>query len=277
MPRLSVNLNRIALLRNSRGIGIPDLLHFARLAIDAGAHGLTVHPRPDQRHITLADVHDIRDLLQDFPALEFNIEGNPFSEGPAAFMPLVEAIRPAQCTLVPDDDVQATSDHGWDLSRDGRRVSGVVERLHALGMRVSLFMDAQTTAMEQAAECGADRVELYTKPWADAFGTGNLYGSTPESAQAVLQRFVEAAQSAHGLGLGVNAGHDLNLVNLPAFVRTVPSLDEASIGHALTADALEYGYHLTVRAYVAALSGADHGELQAMLASSRPSFVNESK
>jgi pyridoxine 5-phosphate synthase len=246
MTKLSVNLNRIALLRNSRGIGIPNLLHFAQLAVDAGADGLTVHPRPDQRHITVADVHALTAFIQQHPGIEFNIEGNPFTSGAAAFMPLVAVAKPHQCTLVPDEDAQATSDHGWDLSKDAARVEPVVRELKAQGFRVSLFMDPDVEQIKRAAEIGADRVELYTKPWADACGT-------PEQAQ-VLAAYVQAAQTAHALGMQINVGHDLNLNNLPAFVSNVPGIAEASIGHALTADALEHGYRKTVAAYKAALN-----------------------
>jgi pyridoxine 5-phosphate synthase len=247
MTKLSVNLNRIALLRNSRGIGIPNLLHFARLALDAGADGLTVHPRPDQRHITVQDVQDLKGFLSAHPGTEFNIEGNPFSTGVAAYMPLVAQALPQQCTLVPDEDAQATSDHGWDLRKDAARLQPIVAALKAQGTRVSLFMDPQVDQIKRAADLGVHRVELYTKPWADAWNTA--------ARQHQLDAYVLAAQVAQGLGLQVNVGHDLNLNNLPAFVSKVRGIAEASIGHALTADALEHGYKATVRAYKSALNG----------------------
>jgi pyridoxine 5-phosphate synthase len=247
MTQLSVNLNRIALLRNSRGIGIPNLLHFAQLAVDAGAQGLTVHPRPDQRHITVADVHDLTGFIRQHAGIEFNIEGNPFTTGPAAFMPLAAAARPHQCTLVPDEDSQATSDHGWNLHKDAPRLAPIIAALKAQGARVSLFMDPNVEQIQRAAAAGADRVELYTKPWADAYDTAD--------APRVLALYAQAAAAAHAAGMQVNVGHDLNLNNLPAFVSKVQGIAEASIGHALTADALEYGYKTTVRAYKAALNG----------------------
>jgi pyridoxine 5-phosphate synthase len=247
MTKLSVNLNRIALLRNSRGIGIPNLLHFAQLAVDAGADGITVHPRPDQRHVTMADVHDLAAFIRQHPGIEFNIEGNPFTRGVAAFMPLVAFAKPHQCTLVPDEDAQATSDHGWDLRKDAARVGPIVQQLKAQGFRVSLFMDPDVRQIELAAGVGADRVELYTKPWADAWNTAQ--------SAAQLVKYAQAASAARALGMQVNVGHDLNLNNLPAFVSNVPGIAEASIGHALTADALEYGYKNTVAAYKAALNG----------------------
>jgi pyridoxine 5-phosphate synthase len=245
--KLSVNLNRIALLRNSRGIGLPDLHHFARLAIEAGADGITVHPRPDERHITAADTRSLATLLLSLPGVEFNVEGNPFTSGPTAFMALVAEVRPVQCTLVPDSNTQATSDHGWDLARDADKLVPVIAKLKAQGARVSLFLDADPNQVRRAASLGVARVELYTKPWADAFGT-------PEGT-TVLANYVQAATLAQSLGLQVNVGHDLNLRNLPEFVAKMPPIAEASIGHALTCDALEFGYLATVRAYRAALRG----------------------
>lgn len=241
---LSVNLNRIALLRNSRDIGIPDVLKFARLAIAAGAHGVTVHPRPDQRHIRPSDVSNIKAMLGEHAEVEFNIEGNPFSGGAAAFMPLVEKARPQQATLVPDNPEQLTSDHGWNLARDGAALAPAIAQLKAWGCRVSLFMDPEPEAMEQAARLGADRVELYTKPYADAHAAGD--------AQATLGRYRAAITAARSADMGVNAGHDLNLDNLPALI-ALGGIDEVSIGHALIADALERGFVATVRAYLNAL------------------------
>jgi pyridoxine 5-phosphate synthase len=249
MTRLSVNLNRVALLRNSRDIGLPDVQRFARIALAAGAHGITVHPRPDQRHIRVADVTILARCVADVPHAEFNIEGNPFSEGPAAYLPLVDGARPQQATLVPDADNQATSDHGWNLSRDGARLAPVIATLKAWGCRVSLFMDADPAAMAMAADVGADRVELYTKPFVDA-----MRGAAQESPVAVGQRFKEAAQAALAAGLAVNAGHDLNLDNLGPLCALIPELAEVSIGHALTADALEMGYAQAVHAYLTVLA-----------------------
>lgn len=240
MTRLSVNLNKIALLRNSRTIGIPSVTRAAILALRAGAHGITVHPRPDGRHIRRQDVHDLAALLKDWPQAEFNIEGNPFH----ALLDLVQTVRPHQCTLVPDDPAAPTSDHGWNLPRDAVRLKPVVAELKALGIRVSLFMDPVPESMAHAREAGADRVELYTEPYARAFGGGG--------EGAVLGRYAETARAAQRAGLGVNAGHDLNRLNLPCFLRAVPAVLEVSIGHALIADALETGLPETVRAYLAA-------------------------
>lgn len=239
MTRLSVNVNKVALLRNSRSLGIPSVLRAAALALDAGAHGITVHPRPDARHIRAGDVHDLAGLLRGRPDAEFNIEGNPF-EPP--LMALAQAVRPQQCTLVPDGPGAFTSDHGWNLAQDGGRLRPVVAGLKALGIRVSLFMDADPAAMAAAAATGADRVELYTEPYAAAFGTAG--------APAMLERYAAASRSAQAAGLGINAGHDLNRDNLPLFLKTVPGVAEVSIGHALVADALESGLTETVREYL---------------------------
>ena len=234
---LSVNVNRVALLRNSRPVGMPDVVHLATIALEAGADGLTVHPRPDERHIRTHDVHDLAALLARWPQAEYNIEGNPFHN----LMELALAARPHQATLVPDSVEQATSDHGWDLARDGERLRPLIARLKAQGIRVSLFMDPQPPAMARAREIGADRVELYTEAYARSW-------PTPQRAEQ-LQRYAEAARAAHAAGLGVNAGHDLNRDNLADFLRAVPGVAEVSIGHAIAADALEFGMAETVRAY----------------------------
>ena len=234
---LSVNLNRVALLRNSRPLDIPNLLHIATLALQAGADGLTVHPRPDQRHIRPGDVLDLHTLLQSWPQAEFNIEGNPFHN----LMPLVRELRPAQCTLVPDSSEQATSDHGWDLRADGQRLRPLIDELHSLGVRVSLFMDPLAEAMPLARALGADRVELYTEAYARAHDTA-LQASC-------LAGYAAAATAAAQAGLGVNAGHDLNRANLADFLRAVPEVREVSIGHALIGDALELGIVEAVRQY----------------------------
>lgn len=239
MTRLSVNVNKVALLRNSRSLGIPSVLRAATIALDAGAHGITVHPRPDARHIRSADVHELAQLLRARPGAEFNIEGNPF-EPP--LLELARAVRPQQCTLVPDDPGAFTSDHGWDLARDAGRLRPAIAGLKALGIRVSLFMDPDPAAMAAAAACGADRVELYTEPYAAAFGS--------DRESAMVGRYAAAARSAQAAGLGVNAGHDLNRDNLPRFLAAVPGVAEVSIGHALIADALESGLAATVREYL---------------------------
>ncbi len=241
MTQLSVNLNKVALLRNSRTLGIPSVTRSAAIALDAGAYGITVHPRPDARHIRTDDVHALAVLLKHHPHAELNIEGNPFENA----LDLVREIRPQQFTLVPDDPGAYTSDHGWDLARDAERLRPLIAEVKALGVRVSLFMDAAAVAMERAAEIGADRVELYTEPYAKA------YGSSAQSA--MFAQFAAAARAAQAAGLGVNAGHDLNLANLPPFLAHVPGVMEVSIGHALIADALELGLAETVRRYVAAV------------------------
>jgi pyridoxine 5-phosphate synthase len=238
---LSVNLNKVALVRNTRHLGIPSVTRAATLCLQAGAQGITVHPRPDERHIRAGDVRDLAALLKDWPQAEFNIEGNPFHN----LMDFVRELRPHQCTFVPDSEGQFTSDHGWDLAADQERVAPLIAEAKTLGVRVSLFMDAEPAAMAAARSVGADRIELYTEPYAAAWGS--------PGAQAQLDRFAAAARAAHEAGLGVNAGHDLNLDNLAAFVAAVPALQEVSIGHALIADALELGYGETVRRYLAAI------------------------
>lgn len=239
MTRLSVNLNKIALLRNSRSLGIPSVTRAACIALDAGAHGITVHPRPDARHIRSDDVHELAALLKSTPAAEFNIEGNPF-EPP--LLELARAVKPQQCTLVPDAPGAFTSDHGWDLVQDGARLFPVVAALKKLGIRVSLFMNPLPEMMAAAAASGADRVELYTEPYARAFGT-------PEEATVAAQ-YAGASRAAQAAGLQVNAGHDLNRDNLPPFLRSVPGVAEVSIGHALITDALELGLAAAVRDYL---------------------------
>ena len=247
MTALSVNLNKIALVRNTRKLGIPSVARFALIALEAGANGITVHPRPDGRHVRGDDVQELSTLLAGWPAAEFNIEGNPFHQ----LMDYVRQVRPHQCTFVPDETGAFTSDHGWDLARDGARLRPLIEEAHALGVRVSLFMDPEPQAMRLARETGADRVELYTEPYAQAFGTAEQAG--------VLARYRAAAEAAQAVGLGVNAGHDLNRDNLPPFLSAVPGVLEVSIGHALTADALEFGMATTVRMYIAAIRGAEAG------------------
>ena len=242
MTRLSVNLNKIALLRNARSLGIPSVTRAATIALDAGAHGITVHPRPDARHIRIDDVRDLSGLLKKRPGVEFNIEGNPF-EG---LIEIAREVRPQQCTLVPDDPGAITSDHGWDIGRDGKRLKPLIAELKSLGIRVSLFMDPLPEAMAAVRDLGADRIELYTEPYAQAYGGAN--------EQAAVMKYANAAEAAQSVGLGVNAGHDLNQQNLPRFLSTVPQVLEVSIGHALVADALEAGLTATVRGYLAAIA-----------------------
>jgi pyridoxine 5-phosphate synthase len=241
MTRLSVNLNKVALLRNSRTLGVPSVLRAAEIALDSGAHGITVHPRPDGRHVRPADAEELAALLKQHPQAEFNIEGNPFH----AVFDLMRKVRPHQCTLVPDDPAALTSDHGWDLGRHGERLAPVIAELKGLGVRVSLFMDAVPSAMAAARAAGAERVELYTEPYARAF-------ATPDE-EATLARYTAAARAAGAVGLGINAGHDLNQQNLPRFLAAVPDVLEVSIGHALIAEAIEHGLAATVRAYLAAM------------------------
>jgi pyridoxine 5-phosphate synthase len=240
MTKLSVNLNKVALVRNTRSLGIPSVTHLARVCIDAGAHGITVHPRPDERHIRRSDVDDLATLWGAHPEIELNIEGNPF----IGYMDLVRRVRPTQCTLVPDGPEAFTSDHGWDLERDGERLRPVIEELRGLGARVSLFMDADAALIGRAAAIGAHRVELYTEPYAAAHARGAVGEELP--------RFAAAARAAQAAGLGVNAGHDLNLDNLVELC-TIPGILEVSIGHALIADALDMGMYNAVKAYLRVL------------------------
>ena len=238
---LSVNVNKVALLRNSRHLGIPSVTRAAELCLQAGANGITIHPRPDERHIRASDVPELHALMQAWAEREFNIEGNPFHN----LMDHVRAVRPHQVTFVPDSEGQFTSDHGWAFPQDAERLKPLIDECKALGVRVSLFMDPMPEQMAAARAVGADRVELYTEPYAAAFGT-------PEQGLQ-LQRYADAAVAATQAGLGLNAGHDLNRDNLPAFVAAVKGLQEVSIGHAFMADALEMGYAATVQAFLACL------------------------
>lgn len=235
MTELSVNVNKIALLRNSRGGTVPSVVHAAEVSLAAGAYGITVHPRPDGRHIRTHDVYDLAKVLD---GAEFNIEGNPTPE----YMELVSHVRPDQATLVPDDPDQLTSDHGWDVVKESERLKPIIAKLKDLGIRVSLFLDPDESQLPYAQTVGADRIELYTEPYARAFAAGNC--------ERELQLYSAVARHAQDLGLGVNAGHDLNLQNLEQFCSAVPNVLEVSIGHALIADALEMGLQSTVRAYV---------------------------
>jgi pyridoxine 5-phosphate synthase len=238
MTALSVNLNKVALVRNTRPLGIPSVTHAATLCLEAGAQGITVHPRPDERHIRAHDVHDLAALLKAWPQAEYNIEGNPFHN----LMDFVREVRPHQATFVPDSVDQPTSDHGWRFPEDAARLAPLVAEARALGVRVSLFMDADPAQMRGAREVGADRVELYTEPYARAHGTAGQAAS--------LATYAGAAQAALREGLGLNAGHDLNRLNLTDFLRAVPGVQEVSIGHALIADAIELGLPETVRDYL---------------------------
>lgn len=255
MTALSVNLNKIALIRNAREGDYPSVSQHAAMCIAAGADGITVHPRPDQRHIRASDCFELGASL----TREFNIEGNPFA-GPMAsdrrgvadypgFMAIARQVVPAQCTLVPDTHAQLTSDHGFDLERDGARLAPIVEELRSLGIRVSLFMDPDVHQIRLAASLGADRIELYTGPFAAAW-------SEPERRDALFERYYRAACTAQELGLGLNAGHDLNLHNLAYFASRTPGLLEVSIGHAFTVDCIELGLAETVRRYQRCLGKA---------------------
>ena len=241
--KLSVNLNKVALLRNQRDVGYPSVLEMGRMVVAAGAHGITVHPRPDERHIRRSDVPALASLITDElpPGIEFNVEGYPTPD----FIALIREVRPHQVTLVPDKPEQRTSDHGWDLDADFAKLSSVLDDLKASGARVSLFMDPEPAAMAQAATLGVERIELYTEPYASTFGKAD--------AQVMLKRYVDTAHAATEAGLGLNAGHDLNLDNLPAFRHALPNLAEVSIGHAITADALRIGFAAAVEAYIRAL------------------------
>lgn len=247
--RLSVNVNKVALLRNTRHLGIPDVLRAARLCLEAGAQGITVHPRPDERHIRSADVYELAALMKDWPDREFNVEGNPLHN-------LMEFVRNLsarglplhQCTFVPDDQGQFTSDHGWTFPDAAAALKPLVDEAHGRGVRVSLFMDPLPQSMAAARAVGADRVEFYTETYARAWGTAGQ--------DKVLQQFVLAGKAASVVQLGINAGHDLNQENLAEFLRAVPGVQEVSIGHALIADALELGYGASVKNYLRCIGDA---------------------
>jgi pyridoxine 5-phosphate synthase len=244
MTKLSVNVNKVATLRNTRSLELPSVVRLSRIALEAGAHGITVHPRPDQRHIRPADVSDVAQLLAQFPAAEYNIEGNPFH----GLLEHCERTKPTQATLVPDAREALTSNHGWNLveldAASRSALASSIKELKALGCRVSLFLDPVVEMMSMARDLGADRVELYTEPYAAAFVDGRAGDSI-----ALYQRAAAAARAA---GLGVNAGHDLNLHNLARFVHDAGPIDEVSIGHALIADALELGMAGAVGRYLQA-------------------------
>jgi pyridoxine 5-phosphate synthase len=245
---LSVNVNKVAHLRNTRHLGVPSVVRAATLCLQAGAQGITVHPRPDERHIRAADVFELAGLMKAWPEAEYNIEGNPTQN----LLRFIREVRPHQATFVPDSEDQFTSDHGWDVQRDAARLRPLIEECRSLGVRVSLFMDPVPAAMAGVRELGADRVELYTETYASAHGT-------PRQAE-VLAQFARTAEAALALGLGLNAGHDLSLANLTDFIRAVPGIDEVSIGHALVADALEFGLGDTVHRYLRAIVDAERAE-----------------
>jgi pyridoxine 5-phosphate synthase len=242
---LSVNLNKIALIRNSRPGNYPNVVAHGEICLNAGADGLTVHPRPDQRHIRPHDVYELSELVKQYPGIEFNIEGNPYADSLGdfpGFIKLVSDVVPDQCTLVPDSNDQLTSDHGFDLTVAGKKLTPLIQQLKELGIRVCLFMDPDLDQISRAKEIGADRIELYTGPYAEAF-------KTPGRAfDQLFERYAAAARHAQAIGIGLNAGHDLNLDNLAHF-RQVPALLEVSIGHALTVDAIAMGLPTAVKAY----------------------------
>ena len=240
MIRLSVNINKVATLRNARGGNIPDVLQFARDCEAFGAEGITVHPRPDERHIRKSDVYALRTLVN----TEFNIEGNP----EPSFINLVLEVKPTQVTLVPDAHDQLTSNHGWDTKTHLAKLTTIIQRFKNAGIRVSVFVDADPIMVEYAAKAGADRVELYTGPYAE------MYAENPTKA---IGLYAPAAEKARELKLGLNAGHDLNLQNLKAFAQAFPWVDEVSIGHALIADALYLGIKETIKQYKYALSSSN--------------------
>ncbi len=245
--KLSVNVNKIALLRNSRETSVPSVVEFSRLALEAGAHGITVHPRPDLRHITPEDVYQIADLMKQYPDAEFNIEGNPFeppNEAYPGYLKLVSDCLPDQATLVPDSTNQKTSDHGWNFDADEHRLRPTIEEIHVCGVRSSVFVDPLEAAIQGANRVGANRIELYTESYAKACVQGQ--------AEQSFDGFNHCAKLAHSLGLGINAGHDLNQDNLLLFA-SLSYLEEVSIGHALVVDALYSGFEQTVKAYLDAL------------------------
>lgn len=239
MPcELSVNVNAIAFLRNRRDLPWPSVEGLSRVALESGAHGITVHPRPDERHIRRSDVTVLRNMLRkDWPGREFNIEGYPDER----FLTLCEMEKPEQVTLVPDDPTQSTSDHGWDFAKDGERLKAIIARLKKGGMRVSLFVDPDPAAPAAAKAVGADRVEIYTGPYGGAFAEDAL--------KREFDKVVATGKAAEKAGVGLNAGHDLTRENLPRLVAALPNLAEVSIGHAITADALMFGMAETVKMF----------------------------
>jgi pyridoxine 5-phosphate synthase len=243
MTKLSVNVNKVATLRNTRNLGIPSVTKAARICLEAGAHGVTVHPRPDARHIRRDDVYEIADLVRSFKDAEYNIEGNPFIE----YMEYAKTVRPTQCTLVPDAPEAFTSNQGWNMPKELERLKPIIKQLQEYGCRVSIFLDPVPDWCALAKQAGANRIELYTEPYAAAFAKGDPNAAT---------KYAETARAALAAGLEINAGHDLNCDNLPLFLKTVPGVEEVSIGHALIADALELGLQKTVKTYLKTIKGA---------------------
>lgn len=249
MTLLSVNVNKIALLRNSRGTNFPDLLEFVRKILAQEVRGITVHPRPDERHITQKDAHDLSALLRDYPGVEYNIEGYPSDE----FMRLIETLRPAQCTLVPDQPGQLTSDHGWDVCAHEVRLKNVIQKLSDWGVRSSLFLDPDVSQIDAVARTGADRIELYTEEYARVFASADA-----EACTKVMARYQQTADAAVAAGIGVNAGHDLNLKNLATFL-SIGNIIEVSIGHALIVESLEMAMDEVLMLYLAITGLSGHG------------------
>lgn len=246
---LSVNVNKVALLRNTRHLEIPSVTRAAEICLKAGAAGITVHPRPDERHIRKNDMFDIAELMRLWPEREYNIEGNPLHNLMDFVRTLTaQGMRPHQATLVPDTTAQATSDHGWNFPHDAQALRPIVDECNALGVRVSLFMDPLPGQMAAVKALGAQRVELYTESWASAFGTPRHH--------EVLAGFAATAHAALAAGLQINAGHDLNRSNLTTFLKAVPGVQEVSIGHAFVADALEIGYSAAVKEYLRCIDEA---------------------
>jgi pyridoxine 5-phosphate synthase len=237
MTQLSVNVNKIALLRNSRGRDFPNVINFAKKFIDLGVHGITVHPRQDERHITVKDAYELAEFLSDFPDVEYNIEGYPSQD----FMKIIQDTKPDQCTLVPDGVNQVTSDHGWDLTKHQKRISELAKEISDYGVRSAVFLDPEVHQVDLVAQTGVDRIELYTEEFASFYGT--------KEQQIVIQKYYSAAKRAQDLGLGVNAGHDLDSHNLATFL-TIPKILEVSIGHVLTIECIESGMRKVVKKYL---------------------------
>ena len=242
LTELSVNLNKIALLRNARGRDYPSLIDFAKRVLETDAVGITMHPRPDERHARKSDIYELAELLIDYPGKELNIEGNPTDD----FLRLVLDVKPHQCTLVPDDPDQITSDHGWDLHKDLNLVKTTVERINNAGIRSAIFMDPSASLMELASQTGTTRIELYTEAYAESYGKS--------ANDDVLSLYQESAKAAQSLGVHVNAGHDLNLDNLEKFLSSVNDVKEVSIGHAITIESLDYGFDPTLHKYLEIIS-----------------------
>lgn len=237
MTKLSVNVNKIALLRNSRGRDFPNVINFAQKFIDLGVHGITVHPRQDERHITVKDAYELAEFLQDFPNVEYNIEGYPSQE----FLKIISDTKPDQCTLVPDGVNQVTSDHGWDLTKHKKRISELAVEIRDYGVRSAVFLDPELEQVKLVSETGVDRIELYTEEFASSFGHNNQ--------QLVLEKYKQASELAQMLGLGVNAGHDLDSQNLSTFL-TINGILEVSIGHVLTIECIEQGMPTVIQRYL---------------------------